>query len=176
MSAAFITSSTLPSSPEVPFQRQVNSATNSPTYQANSDTCILRPDWPQQPLQRDESVTKLAHKPILGDSKSYTSSECPITRHEADFMAIPVLRPESTEPDSRLSTQIKDGLELLLTFTAVVALWGAIDVIVEMISKGNLSLELFTYVMFAVIAVFVQAACNRLFKSNISFMKALDRF
>lgn len=144
-----------------------------------------RPEWCGSNFnlkgEDDEAFSvSLSRKPLAADNRSFSSSDCQlhhISRREADFLSIPVLQdPPITESPSTLSAQIKDSFELLLTFTAVVALWGAIDVIVEMISKENLPVELFTYIMFAVVALFVQTACNKLFDSNISLLKALDRF
>eukprot|EP01057_Protomagalhaensia_wolfi_P003528 Protomagalhaensia_wolfi_Nauph_80__3527@NODE_3578_length_763_cov_20_466851_g2811_i0_p1_GENE_NODE_3578_length_763_cov_20_466851_g2811_i0NODE_3578_length_763_cov_20_466851_g2811_i0_p1_ORF_typecomplete_len180_score22_63DUF4134/PF13572_6/0_025_NODE_3578_length_763_cov_20_466851_g2811_i0156695 len=178
---AFISSSTLPSSPEMPGGR----AQSDPQRELDDQhhqlhQLILRREW-----SVDEEFPAPNHftKKPVAESKSFSSSDCILPRpaEPAEFVAIPVPPIDGSVTTSSYngrpgSSQIKESIELLLTFTAVVALWGAVDVIVEMISGDNLRMELITYIVFATVALCIQVAYNKLCSANISFMKALDRF
>eukprot|EP01056_Protomagalhaensia_sp_Gyna25_P002623 Protomagalhaensia_sp_Gyna_25__2622@NODE_2493_length_1053_cov_16_761341_g2066_i0_p1_GENE_NODE_2493_length_1053_cov_16_761341_g2066_i0NODE_2493_length_1053_cov_16_761341_g2066_i0_p1_ORF_typecomplete_len181_score18_45DUF4587/PF15248_6/0_017DUF4134/PF13572_6/0_035Nucleos_tra2_C/PF07662_13/0_12_NODE_2493_length_1053_cov_16_761341_g2066_i063605 len=179
---AFVSSSTLPSSPDLPggraqsdSQREMMDVQNHQLHQL-----ISRREW-----SVDEELPVANHfsKELVTQSKSYSSSDCILPRpvEHAEFVAVPIPPIDASVTTSSYngrpgSSQIKESVELLLTFTAVVALWGAVDVIVEMISGDNLRLELITYIVFATVALCIQVAYNKLCSANISFVKALDRF
>eukprot|EP01053_Blabericola_migrator_P001164 Blabericola_migrator_1__1163@NODE_12_length_24658_cov_176_683258_g9_i0_p10_GENE_NODE_12_length_24658_cov_176_683258_g9_i0NODE_12_length_24658_cov_176_683258_g9_i0_p10_ORF_typecomplete_len312_score34_46DUF4134/PF13572_6/0_16DUF1003/PF06210_11/0_43_NODE_12_length_24658_cov_176_683258_g9_i01054111476 len=192
--SSYVTGSTLPTSPDDPSDAEFASRyNNNKTLLVNNRPLafmVKRSEW----ASREDLLAEISpKKPLFGasaDTRSYDSADCPLPHGvDTDFVPISVaseddihhhhLAPSddgSVQQTPSYREQFKESVELLLTFVAVVALWGVIDVTVDMISGDSLPMELLTYLMFAAVAIFVQMACNKLCNSNMSFIKALDRF
>lgn len=66
--------------------------------------------------------------------------------------------------------------ELLITFIAVVCLWGTIDDIVEVIANGDPKWGIGIYLCFFTGALVLQFVCNKLLSTSMSLARGIDLF